>query len=513
VSFERSQASHKRESEVSKTGYVAFDLGAESGRAMLAVLDNNKLTLQECHRFANVPRLLPSGLHWNLLDLWGNLLEGLKNAGTLAREQGVDLVSLGVDTWGVDYGLISKSGELLGLPYAYRDERNPPAMQKAHDKLGADAIYRASGIQHMPFNSIYQLLAQHEADPGLLAHADHLLMMPDLLHYFFSGRMVNEATNASTTQAIDPHTGAWNLHLLEDLDLPHGFLGTTTPAGTQIGHLREEIAKLAGVDSSIAVIVPCTHDTASAIAAVPVDVDQTKNWLYLSSGTWSLMGAELDKPIVNDQSLAANFTNERGYADSIRFLKNISGLWLVQECRRDLQQQGSEYDYTQLTQMASEAEPFRTLVNTDHAPFLAPGGMQAKIADYAKQTGQPAPETPGQFVRCCLESLALTYRQVMVGMEAILGWKAEVLHIVGGGGQNQLLNQMTADATGIPAVVGPYEATAIGNALVQAIGHGQLADLKQLREVVRVSFEPVTYAPKNAGQFAEQVERFEKLPV
>ncbi len=492
-------------------GYVAFDLGAESGRAMLAVLRDGKLELTECHRFLNIPRRLPSGLHWNLLDLWGNLVTGLANAQSLAKKLGVELVSLGVDTWGVDFGLLGKSGQLLGLPFAYRDERNPPAMAKAHQRLGADAIYRFTGIQHMPFNSLYQLVAQHDADAGVLAHADRLLFMPDLLHYFFSGEQVIEDTIASTSQMIDPRTGAWATRLLEDLDLPHGYLTPTTPAGTAIGKLLPQVAEETGAPR-VQVIVPGSHDTASAVAAVPVDSATAGNWLYLSSGTWSLMGAELDQPMITDASRLANFTNERGVANRIRFLKNIAGLWLVQECRRDLARHGQELDYPTLTKQAGEAAAFRTLLNTDHAPFLAPGNMLAKLADYAKQTNQPAPTTPGQCVRACLESLALTYRKVMLGMEEILGKKTDVLHIVGGGGQNELLNQMTADALGIPVVVGPFEATAVGNALTQALGRGDLADLAELRAVVRCSFSPRTYEPRDSAAWLAAYQRQQQLP-
>ncbi len=497
-------------SNPSKHAYVAFDLGAESGRAMLAILENDKLTLQACHRFANLPQHLPSGYHWNLQDLWSNLLEGLARCQEAADEAGVKLVSLGVDTWGVDFGLLGKSGQLLGLPFAYRDKRNPPAMEKLHEQLGADNVYLATGIQHMPFNSIYQLIAQHQAEPALLEQVDQLLFIPDLLHYFFSGQAVNEATIASTSQMVNPHTGQWDKELLEKAGLPHTFLGEIVPAGTRIGSLRAELAKDAGTEQ-LDVIVPGSHDTASAIAAVPADADSSENWLYLSSGTWSLMGAELDEPIVNEASLAANFTNERGVEDKIRFLKNISGLWLVQECRRDLEKQGQSYDYTQLTQMACEAKPLQTLIDPNHAPFGLPGGMLSKIDAFADATGQPRPSSPGGYVRACLESLAMTYRSVALHLEELTGKSYDLLHIVGGGGQNALLNQMTADAINKRTVVGPYEATAVGNALTQALGRGDVKNLAHLRKIVRNSFELQTYEPTNAQAYAQQADRFEKL--
>ncbi|HAI11692.1 MAG TPA: rhamnulokinase [Phycisphaerales bacterium] len=493
-----------------KRAYVAFDLGAESGRAMLAILENEKLTLQECHRFANLPQQLPSGYHWNLLDIWRHLVEGLKQAGIKAKQLDAELVSLGVDTWGVDFGLLGKSGQLLGLPFCYRDDRNPPAMAAVHDQLGADEVYLQTGIQHMPFNSIYQLKAQQATEQCVLQNATDMLFMPDLLHYFFSGEKVNEATIASTSQMVNPHTGKWNTDLLDKAAIPHEFLKNIVPAGTIIGKLRQAIAKEAGVEP-IDVIVPGSHDTASAIASVPVDQANSGNWLYLSSGTWSLMGAELDKPIVNDASLKANYTNERGVEDKIRFLKNISGLWLVQECRRDLIRKGQDLDYGTLAQMAADSEPFVTLIDTNHAPFASPGDMLAKIDAYAKATGQPAPTTPGGYVRACLESLAMTYRNVCLDIEALTDQSIDVLHIVGGGGKNSLLNQMTADAINKPVIVGPFEATAIGNALTQAMGCGDVKNLDHIRRIVRNSFDLETYKPTDALAYDAQATRYADL--
>lgn len=490
--------------------YLAFDLGAESGRAILATLTSERLALEEVHRFTHLPQRLPSGLHWNLTELWANLVEGLRKGAALARERGVELVSLGVDTWGVDFGLVGKSGQLLGLPFAYRDDRNPPAMKKAFDKLGEKAIYEATGIQFMPFNSLYQLLAQRDAEPATLEYAARMLFLPDLLHYFFSGKAVNEATIASTSQMIDPRTGDWAHKLLHGLSLPTHFLQPTTPAGTVIGQLREEIARITGAPT-IDVIVPGSHDTASAVAAVPVDASTSGNWAYLSSGTWSLMGAELDAPLINDATRDASFTNERGVGGKIRFLKNIAGLWLVQEVRRDYARRGQEFDYATLTSLAEQSEPMRTLINPDHAPFLAPDDMCAKIDRFAEATGQPKPTSPGQYVRCCLESLAFTYRVVLGRLESLLGRKIEVLHIVGGGGKNGLLNQMTADAIGRRVVVGPYEATAIGNALTQAMGRKDVRDLSHLRSIVRSSFELTAFEPRNSKGFDEQASRFESL--
>ncbi len=499
-----------------KQGYVAFDLGAESGRAMLAILDTSsgvrggKIELHEAHRFANNLRQLPSGLHWDLLGLWGHLVEGLAQAGKLASDKSIKLVSLGVDTWGVDFGLIGRSGQVLGLPFAYRDARNAPAMAKAFRKLGQKRIYDATGIQFMPFNTLFQLVATQESEPKLLTQARAMLNMPDLLHYFFSGKAVNEATIASTTQMVNPKTGKWNKTLLTDLGLPVHMLGGIVPAGTRIGTLRSEVAKQAGVDE-IDVIVPGSHDTASAVAAVPVDVATTPRWAYLSSGTWSLMGAELDRPIISDASRTMGFTNERGVGGKIRFLKNIAGLWLVQEVRRDLKRKATPEDYEELTTMAAEAQPFRTLIDPAYEPLASPGDMKAKLQAYARATGQPLPTTPGQLVRACLESLALTYALTLDALEKLVESPIDVLHIVGGGGKNKLLNQMTADAIGRKVIVGPYEATAVGNALAQAMGAGQIADLAELRRIVRASFELLTVEPSDTGAFAGQRERFAAL--
>lgn len=490
--------------------YVAFDLGAESGRSMLAILNSGKLTLTQTHRFLNIPRRLPSGLHWSLSDLWGNLLEGLKLSATAADEAGVKLVSLGVDTWGVDFGLVGKSGQLLGLPFAYRDDRNPPAMKAAFRKVSAKDIYAATGIQFLPFNTLFQLVAQHKAEPQVLGLTHRLLMMPDLLHYFFCGQMVNEATAASTTQMVNPRTGKWDKKLLEQLGLPTGMLGKIVPAGTAIGTLSQHIADDLGI-KPMQVIVPGSHDTASAVAAVPLDARFKGNWAYLSSGTWSLIGAELDKPIVTPQSQQAGFTNERGVGNTIRFLKNIAGLWLVQECRRDLLKHGEDYSYATLTSLAAESEPFRTLLDTSHAPFMSPGNMRAKIDAFAKATGQPVPRNPGEYVRACLESLALTYRDAMDTLESLLGKSIDRLHIVGGGGQNALLNQMTADATGKEVIIGPFEATAIGNALTQAIGAGQVRDLAHLRKIVAASFDLQTCRPQARHLYEAQLARFHAL--
>ena len=496
---------------MSKKAYLAFDLGAESGRAMLGVMDGDTLSLQEMHRFANRPQRLPDGLHWNLLDLWANLLEGLGKGAAACRDAGYELASLGVDTWGVDCAYIGRSGQLLGLPFAYRDERNLPAMEKTLRQVGVERLYDITGLQLLPFNTLFQLVAQRDSERALLDHAAKLAFMPDLLHYFFTGQVVSDATIASTSQMIDPRggpCGAWAKGLLSELDLPHGMLGEIVPAGTTVGNVRSAIAAELGC-SPVKVITPASHDTASAIAAVPAD--GSRPWCYISSGTWSLVGAELPAPLISEAARKANFTNERGLDGTVRFLRNTAGLWLVQQVRANLAQRGTTCDYAQLTDLARKAKPFATLVDPGFGPFLLPGQMIDKIGQFAAKTGQGVPADAGALVRCCLESLAMEYRRTITALESLLGREVEVVHVVGGGGRNELLNQMTADATGKPVVVGPYEATAAGNVLVQALGDGFLGATADIRRIVRRSFDPRTYLPQNPQGWNAPYECYLKL--
>lgn len=489
--------------------YLAIDLGAESGRAVLGVLEEEKLRLEVVHRFPHEMQRLPTGLHWDITGLWREICAGLRAAGHWAREHDVRIASIGVDTWGVDWALVGKSGELIGLPHAYRDPRNEAAHAEAVERLGVETIYNATGIQFLPFNSLYSLYAQAKAGPELLECADQLLFIPDLLHYWLSGKRSVEATIASTSQMIDCRTGDWSSELVAGLGLPARLLRETSPPGTTLGTLREEIAKAVDLPADTTVVLPGSHDTASAVAAVPARAGSS--WCYLSSGTWSLLGAELNEPCTSEAARGAMFTNELGVGGRYRFLKNISGLWLVQECRRDYARLGQEYDYAELTAQAAAAEPFGTLVDPNHASFATPGGMLEKMKTHAAEAGEPVPETPGQFVRAALESLALLYRQTLATLEQVLERQFEVLHIVGGGGQNELLNQMTADAAGREVRVGPYEATATGNLLVQAMAAGRIGDLEALREVVAGSTELSTYQPADSGRWAEAEERFKHL--
>ena len=490
-------------------GYLAIDLGAESGRVVLGAVAEDRLELHEIHRFGHQPLPLPTGLHWNFSHLWSEMLQGVRLAVAWAAKEQIPLASLGVDAWGVDWGTITPGGELLGLPHCYRDEAHRNAFERLMRDPGGDAIYEATGIQLLPLNTLFQLAARQESEPAVLEQADKLLFIPDLFHYLFTGRAVVEETIASTSQMTEPHTGRWATDLLRQLGLPTQLLAEMVPPATTLGPLLPQIAAEVGLEVPLPVVVPASHDTAAAVAAVPAGRDT--NWCYLSSGTWSLMGAELDAPIVSSEARDAPFTNERGVGGSIRFLKNIIGLWLVQQCRQALAREGRDYTYAELTEAAAGAEPFRTLLDPDHPPFMLPGAMLEKIATYARRSDQPVPETPGQFVRCCLETLALIYRRTFEKLEQVTQQRYEILHIVGGGGKNRLLCQMTSDAIGREVVVGPEEATAAGNVLTQALGAGDVKDRWHIREIVAASFQLTHYHPGDGEAWNSAYERFLKL--
>ncbi len=479
---------------------LAFDLGAESGRGLIGSFDGERLALEVVHRFPNggVPTL--DTLHWDVLGLWREILSGLRKA---EAEHG-PLASVGVDTWGVDFALLGKDGTLLANPRHYRDPHTETIMDAAFAKVPRADIFRQTGIQFMRFNSLFQLLALMRDRSPILDAAEAMLFIPDLFHYWMTGIKVNEYTNTSTSQMIDPHTRTWARDLVREFAIPEKILGNLVQPGTVLGPLRASVASHAGC-SSIPVIAPATHDTAAAIAAVPAEGD---SWAYISSGTWSLMGVETKTPKTDESTLRVNFTNEAGVGVTIRLLKNIMGLWLVQECRRAWERGGVTYDYGALMKMAEAAKPFASIVNPDDASFILPRSMPVAIGDFCQKTGQPVPEEPGDVVRCALESLALRYRWVLERLEELVGKKLDTIHIVGGGCQNTLLCQLTADACNRQVVAGPVEATAIGNVLVQAIGLGFLGSLADGRAVVRRSFEVRTYDPQHHDRWAEPYLRF-----
>lgn len=465
--------------------FLAFDLGAESGRAMLGGFDGERLELSEVHRFPNRPVRLHDGLHWDVLNIWAAIKQGMAAAASYQP------LSAGLDTWGVDFGLLDEAGILIGNPYHYRDSRTDGMVAEAFRIAGKEAIFEQSGIQFLPINSLYQLLAMVKQQSPVFQIARTFLTMPDLFNYWLSGSKVSEFTIATTTQCYDPKKGGWAVPLLEKLEIPTHIFPEIVQPGTVIGNLRPELADEVGV-SPFPIVAPACHDTGSAVAAIPA---QGERFAWISSGTWSIMGAVTPGPVINAASLAANMTNEGGIGGTFRFSRNVMGLWLVQQCQRTWAQAGEDFSYEELTRMAGAAAPFSAILNPDAPEFLPPGDMPGRINHFCQATNQPVLEDKGAMVRTILESLALKYRWVLAQLETILGYRLDPIHIVGGGTQNRLLSQFTADATGRVVVAGPVEATAYGNLLVQMMARGDLASLVEGRELVRRSTDVQVYEP------------------
>ncbi len=483
--------------------YIACDLGAESGRVMLSTLADGKLQLEEVHRFANGPVQIQGSLRWNVLSVFEELKIGLRKVAT----RGVPVSGISVDSWGVDYVLLNDRQAMLSVPYHYRDSRTEHTYARAMEKAGQEKIFAETGIQFLPFNTLYQLVAECEKNPELVKIADQFLNIADYFNYLFCGVGRTEVSMASTTQIYNPHIQNWSAELIQQFDFPETLFPTIVPSGTKLGPLTPELCTETGLPP-VEVIATCSHDTGAAVAAVPAEGD---DWAYLSSGTWSLLGAELPTPLINDAARKHNFTNEAGFGGTTRFLKNIIGLWLLQESRRVWAKQGLQLDYAEINRLAEQAEPYRSLVNPNDGRFLKPENMPAEIASYCRETGQPEPETPGQFARCILESLSLLYGQLLNVLEQLTGRSISKLHIVGGGSQSKLLNQFAANATGRMVLAGPVEATAIGNLLIQAIATGDLESLEELRRVVRTSFTIETYEPQQTADWQQARQRFANL--
>ncbi len=541
--------------------YIAVDLGAESGRIMLGSVSTDKLTLEEIHRFSNGPieegrvgLAPPSSLRWDFNRLLSEIKIGL---GKAAKQAGDKVEGIGVDSWGVDFGLIDASGKLIENPYHYRDSRTNGMMEKAFKltslpreidlnkqscktsdesniSRGKRQIYDNTGIQFMQLNSVYQLLAMRLANSPVLAKAKKLIFMADLFSYYLCGQAFGEYSLASTSQLMDMRTGQWSKEIFSKLSLPMNIMPDIVAPGKVVGKMTRSIAEKIGCEQ-IPVIAIGSHDTASAVVAVPA-ISQGSgirgqrsgnkksltpdprsptpnhcNWAYLSSGTWSLMGVEVPKAIIDDKTFEYEFTNEGGAENTIRLLKNIMGLWLVQECKRQWERDGMELSYPELTEMAQKAKPFAANIDVDYSGFLAPGDMPKRINNYLAQTGQKKIEDKGQLIRAILEALALKYRWVIERIENIIGRKIDCLHIVGGGIQNELLSQFAADATGKRIVAGPVEATAIGNILMQAKATGQVKSLTEAREIVRNSFELKEYNPKDVSLWQERYNEIKCL--
>jgi rhamnulokinase len=468
--------------------FLAIDLGAETGRAILGTLEGGRLTLEELHRFPNTPVRLPTGLYWDTLRLFHEIRHALLICG---RERKLQLDGIGIDTWGVDFALLGADGALIDNPRHYRDARTNGMLEKTFAVAPREEIFEETGIQFMPINSLYQLHAMRLSGSPALHAAAKLLFMPDLFNYWLTGEMRAEVSIASTSQFYNPVKKQWASGLFRKLDLPEGILPEIVSPGTRLGTLLPEIAEASGLSSNIPVYASACHDTASAVAAVPAEGD---GWCYISSGTWSLMGVEVDAPIINEQSLALNFTNEVGAGNKIRLLKNIAGLWLLQECRRAWSLDGHEYSYEELSKFAAAAPPSRTLIDPD--AFPEPGGMPQRIAEYCRAHGHEAPDEPSGMTRLILESLVATYRKVLANLETLLNRPIHKVHIVGGGSRNQLLNRLAANATARSVIAGPTEATAAGNILVQAIGAGSVSGLSEARQIVKRSFPLQTFEPE-----------------
>ena len=480
-------------------GYLAVDLGAESGRVVLGRFDGRHVSLEEIHRFPNLPVRLPDGLHWDVLRILHEIKEGLAKA-----MRGENIEGVGVDSWGVDFGILDRDGALVSNPYHHRDKRTEGMVDEALRLASRKEIYDVTGIQFLPINTLYQLLAMRGSP--LLEAAETLLLIPDLINYWLTGEKASEYTNATTTQLLDLQTGGWSQDLLKKLNLPSGLFAPIVSPGTELGPVLPDVANEIGAGPPVFAVA--SHDTASAVVAVPAKSD---DFAYISSGTWSLVGVETRSSVVTQEAIEANFTNEGGFAGRTRFLKNVMGLWLLQECRRQWAREGHEYSYEELAQIA-EGAPSGPLVDPDHPAFLSPGDMTARIRRFCEETGQAPPERPAEFARCVFESLALKYGHAIEQAQNLTGHTIRTVNVVGGGSQNALLCQLTADVAQLPVVAGPVEATAMGNVMVQAFARDRVGSPEEIRTVVRDSFESSTYEPGgDAEEWSGLRERFSQL--
>ena len=482
---------------------VAVDLGAQSGRVALGRFDGRRLAVEELHRFENVPVSAQGTLHWDVLRLFGGILEGLSAAE--GRTTTVD--SVGIDTWGVDFGLIDRAGRLIQNPVHHRDRRTEGAMGRVFGAVPARELYERTGIQLMPINTVFQLAAMVAAQDPVLEVADRLLLMPDLFHYWLSGVVASEFTNATTSQCLDARSETWARDVLERLAIPDRVFPDVIRPATVLGSLRGDVAERTRLRGAV-VVAPATHDTASAVAAVPL---RHPDAVYISCGTWSLVGVERSAPLIDDRTFAANLTNEGGVGGTFRVLRNVTGLWLLHECQRVWADAGASWDIVELLAMTGGAPALRSFIDPNDPVFLPPGDMPSRIREFCGRTGQEEPGDPAAVMRCILESLALKHRQTIELISTATGVTPPEIHIVGGGARNELLCRWTADATGMPVLAGPEEATVIGNLVVQAMGLGELASLADAREVVRASFSPVLYEPSDAAAWDEAYARFERI--
>lgn len=470
---------------------LAVDLGAESGRVMAVHFDGQQLAFEELHRFSNGAVMVRGTLYWDFLRLWSEIQAGIEEG------RQFNPAGIGVDTWGVDFGLLDRNGHLLGNLVCYRDGRTEGMMEAVFDRLPQEQVFARTGIQFMRINTLYQMMSLVASDSPQLKAADTFLMSPDLLNYWLTGEKVCEYSIASTSQMLDAETKTWAADLLDTLKIPGHIFPDVVPPGTVLGAYE-----------GIPVIAPGCHDTASAVVAVPTE---TAAYGYISSGTWSLVGLEVARPFLGPDALAANVTNEGGVNNTIRLLSNVVGLWLVQQCRATWQHAGNDYDYGTLVEMAQAAPPLTAFINPNAPQFLAPGDHPAYVCDFCQQTNQPIPQNEGAIIRVLLESLALEYRAVFDRLTALTGKPIEIIHIVGGGTQNRLLNQLTANALSRPVITGPIEATVMGNALTQLIALGELTDLPEARRLVAQSTRLERYEPQDTTVWEAAYQQYQRV--
>jgi rhamnulokinase len=485
------------------SSFLAFDLGASGGRGIIGTLENKVLALNEICRFNNNMSQVLDSYHWDILRLFDEIVKGIAKANTLGLCPG----SIGIDTWGVDYGLLDKNGNLLANPYAYRDHRTDTAMEEFQRIVPRDKIYKLTGIQFMQFNTLFQLFAAKRDKLSIMDVASDLLFIPDLLNYMLTGIKKTEFTFATTSQLLNPVTGRWEKELFSALGIPVEIMQEIVEPGTILGPLHKSVIDETGLQDAH-VIAVASHDTGSAIAAIPAT---DENFAYISSGTWSLMGIESPQPVITEDSFNFSFTNEGGVNHTYRILKNIMGLWLIQECKRCWAGNRHDYSYPELVAMAEKAVPFRSLVNPDHPSFYNPVDMLSAVIEFCKVHEEPLPSQPGEYARCIFESLALKYRFVLESLRKISGKKIDKIHIIGGGSQNKFLCQLTSNATGLQVIAGPAEGTAIGNLLVQAMGMGYISSLSEIREIVKNSCETEVFRPVDTDKWNKVYDRFVKI--
>jgi rhamnulokinase len=484
--------------------FIAFDLGATSGRTILATLAGGKLELKELNRFRNRILRIRDRYYWDIFALFESLKDGLRAAATL----NIRIDAIGIDTWGVDFAFIGEDDTVIGLPRSYRDPYTNGAPEEFFKIIPREKLYELTGIQIMNLNSIFQLFAATRERNSALRAADKLLFIPDALAFLLTGEKVCEYTIASTSQLVNPWTKNIEPRLLEAMGLSARMFARQVMPGTVIGALQDYIADETGVTGTIPVIAVAGHDTGSAVAAVPASDEQ---FAYLSSGTWSLMGIELKEPVVTPDSFEMNFTNEGGVDGTIRFLKNITGMWLLEQCRKEWETSGVKYSYPEIVELSEQAAAFRSLIDPDAPEFANPVSMTRAIAGYCKKTGQPEPDSHAAVIRCIFDSLAMKYKYVFNCLQQVAPFEIKKLHVIGGGSQNKLLNRFTANATGVTVIAGPSEATAIGNALLQAKGLGLVDSLSGIRKIVADSCTPETFEPQNTASFEKEYGRFRKL--